>query len=68
MSPITSGRILVTGANGFVAGWAIDSLLRYGFAVRGTVRSVGKGESLKETFAQYGDRLEVVAVPDMTVV
>ncbi|KAI9458397.1 D-lactaldehyde dehydrogenase [Lactarius psammicola] len=50
-------KVLVTGANGYLAS---------GYSVRGTVRSLSKSAFLKEQFAEYGDRLELVAVEDIT--
>ena len=35
--------VLVTGGTGFVAGWCIVELLRRGYAVRTTVRSLAQG-------------------------
>ncbi|CCM04264.1 uncharacterized protein FIBRA_06433 [Fibroporia radiculosa] len=66
MPTATSGKVLVTGANGFIALWVVRTLLEQGYAVRGTVRSEGKARHLKEVFASYGDKLEVVIVEDIT--
>lgn len=68
MPAVTSGKVLVTGANGFIAVWLVKDLLEKGFSVRGTIRSAAKGEHLKKTFAQYGDKLELVLVDDITKV
>ncbi|KAI0367230.1 NAD-P-binding protein [Pilatotrama ljubarskyi] len=66
MPAITSGKVLVTGANGYIAVWVVKSLLDQGFSVRGTVRSESKAKHLRETFKSYGDKLEVVIVEDIT--
>ncbi|CAL1707448.1 unnamed protein product [Somion occarium] len=66
MPAVTSGKVLVTGANGYIAVWLVKDLLEKGFTVRGTVRSAAKGEHLKKTFASYGDKLELVVVDDIT--
>ncbi|KAI0764843.1 NAD(P)-binding protein [Fomes fomentarius] len=66
MPPITSGKILLTGANGFIAVWVIQDLLEHGFGVRGTVRSESRAGHLRELFKPYGDRFEVVIVDDIT--
>ncbi|KAJ7439754.1 NAD(P)-binding protein [Mycena latifolia] len=66
MPAISSGRVLVTGANGFIGAWIIRSLLEGGLAVRGTVRTASKCGHLRDMFASAGDRFEVVVVPDMT--
>jgi nucleoside-diphosphate-sugar epimerase len=58
-------KVLVSGANGFIATWVIKSLLDRGYAVRGTVRSLDKGNHLKKVFEKYGDKLELVVVADI---
>lgn len=68
MPAISSGKVLVSGANGFIAMWVIKKLLEDGFSVRGTVRSESKGVHLKETFKEYESKLEVVVVEDFTKV
>lgn len=47
-----SGRVLVTGASGFVGKWTVVELLRAGFDVRGTVRSEGKAEAVRKAVAE----------------
>lgn len=59
-------KVLVTGANGFVAMWIVRDLLEHGYSVRGTVRSVEKGEYPKNYFANYASKFEVIVVEDMT--
>ncbi|KAJ3772324.1 D-lactaldehyde dehydrogenase [Lentinula raphanica] len=59
-------KILVTGANGFVAAWVIRTLLEKGYKVRGTIRSEGKGVYLKKIFAEHEDNFELVIVEDIT--
>ena len=59
---------MVTGANGYIAVWIVKSLLEAGFAVRGTVRSESKATYLRSYFESFGDKLEVVVVPDITKV
>ena len=61
-------NVLVTGANGFVAIYVVQRLLQEGYAVRGTVRSLAKGEHLKKVFAEYGDKFEIAVVEDITKV
>ncbi|KAH9487440.1 NADPH-dependent methylglyoxal reductase GRE2 [Psilocybe cubensis] len=62
----SNSRVLVTGANGYVASWIVRTLLEQGYIVRGTVRSASKGKQLKEIFASYGDKFEWVVVNDIT--
>ena len=64
MPAIESGKVLVTGANGFIAVWLVKDLLERGFSVRGQVRSLAKTAHLKNLFKQYGDKLEFVVVDD----
>jgi uncharacterized protein YbjT (DUF2867 family) len=61
-------KILVTGANGFIAIWVVRSLLEKGYAVRAVVRSAGKGTHLTKLFESYGDKFELFIVPDMIAV
>ena len=59
-------KVLVTGANGFIAVWLLKALLEQGYSVRGTVRSYSKGEHLESLFRPFYDdgRFEIVEVPD----
>ena len=61
-------KVLVSGATGYIATWVVRKLLERGYAVRGTARSVAKGDFLKKAFASYGDRFEVVVVEDVAQV
>lgn len=61
-------KVLVSGANGYIASWIVRTLLERGHAVRGTVRSAEKGRYLSELFKSYGDKFEVVVVEDITQV
>ena len=45
-APKTDKPILVTGATGFVAAWVIEILLKEGYKVRGTVRSLKDKEKI----------------------
>ncbi|KIK67016.1 hypothetical protein GYMLUDRAFT_238367 [Collybiopsis luxurians FD-317 M1] len=66
MPAISTGKVLVTGANGFVTLWILDYLLKNGYSVRGTVRSAKKGEHLRELFKSHGEKLEIVEVADIS--
>ncbi len=59
-------KVLVTGANGYLAVWIVKKYLEAGYSVRSTVRSLSKSTFLKEQFAEYGERLELVVVEDIT--
>ncbi|KAH7918635.1 NAD(P)-binding protein [Leucogyrophana mollusca] len=65
-TPPAGQKVLVSGANGFVAIWVVRALLERGYAVRSSVRAAVKGRHLEAVFAQYGDQHEVVVVPDIT--
>lgn len=60
------GKVLVTGANGYIAMWVVHEFLIRGYTVRGTVRSAKKAEHIQKQFAEFGDKLEVVVVEDIT--
>ncbi|RDB20372.1 Ketoreductase azaE [Hypsizygus marmoreus] len=66
MPAVTSGKVLVSGANGFIASWVIRDLLEKGYSVRGTVRSTAKGQHLLDLYKKYGDKFELVIVEDIT--
>ncbi|EIN05399.1 D-lactaldehyde dehydrogenase [Punctularia strigosozonata HHB-11173 SS5] len=60
-------KVLVTGANGYIAVWVVRNLLEHGYFVRGTVRSEAKAEYLKTLFEdKYADKYEFVIVDDIT--
>ena len=59
-------KVLVTGANGYLATWVVKKYLEAGYSVRGTVRSLSKSAFLKDKFGHYGDRFELVVVEDIT--
>jgi nucleoside-diphosphate-sugar epimerase len=62
MPSIASGKVLVSGASGFIGAWLTKDLIGKGFDVRGTVRSKAKGEYLKNLF---GEKFEYVIVEDV---
>jgi len=59
-------KVLVTGANGFLAVYVVEKYLEAGYSVRGTVRSLSKSAFLTDKFSNYGDRFELVVVEDIT--
>lgn len=58
-------KLLLTGANGYFATYAIKDLLDRGYTVVGTVRSAKKGEELTKLYSQSGGRFTYVVVPDI---
>jgi len=63
----SKGTVLITGVNGFIASRTAETFLEAGFSVRGTVRRFASGKALQEVLAQYGSKLELVEVPDITI-
>ncbi|KAL1751107.1 hypothetical protein FB107DRAFT_222671 [Schizophyllum commune] len=59
-------KVLVSGANGYIAMWVVRTLLEKGYSVRGTVRSSAKGAYLSNYFRSYGDKFELAIVDDIT--
>lgn len=57
--------VLVTGANGYIAGPVIEAFLKAGYAVRGTVRSRSSADPLVRALSAYEEDLEIVEVPDI---
>ncbi|KAJ7439334.1 D-lactaldehyde dehydrogenase [Mycena latifolia] len=61
------GKVLVSGANGFIAVWVLQTLLEKGYSVRGTVRSASKAAHLDSLFKEkYAEKWEWVIVADIT--
>lgn len=60
----TPGRVLVTGANGFIAAYCIADLLSKGYTVVGTVRRTDSVQSVVEAHNNH-QRLSVVVVSDI---
>jgi len=61
-------RVLVTGASGYIGGHCVVELLRHGYRVRGTVRSLAKRAAVERLASRVpgsGERLEV-AVADLS--
>jgi nucleoside-diphosphate-sugar epimerase len=48
----SKGDVLVTGGSGYIAGWCIVELLRRGYRVRTTVRSLARIEEVKASVAR----------------
>jgi nucleoside-diphosphate-sugar epimerase len=67
---IAPSKILVTGANGYIAMWVVDTLLKSGYSVRGTVRSQSRTKDLEKTFSSFVDegKLEFAIVDDIVQV
>jgi dihydroflavonol-4-reductase len=64
MSDTTRGTVLVTGGSGYIAGFCIAQLLREGFTVRTTIRSLAREAETRATIAKLTDpdgRLHIIA-------
>lgn len=61
--------VLLTGVNGHLASGIALRLVEHGYRVRGTVRSLARGDFVKQELANrgYEHALEIVEVPDITV-
>jgi nucleoside-diphosphate-sugar epimerase len=46
--------VLVTGVSGFIAKYVAAALLKDGYAVRGTVRSMGRADAVRDSVARMG--------------
>ncbi|KAF2123122.1 NAD dependent epimerase/dehydratase family protein [Lophiotrema nucula] len=58
------GLILVTGANGYIAGASIQVFLDKGYKVRGTVRNAEKNQWMLK---HYGPNFSLASVPEMGI-
>ncbi|CEL60511.1 Putative uncharacterized oxidoreductase YDR541C OS=Saccharomyces cerevisiae (strain ATCC 204508 / S288c) GN=YDR541C PE=1 SV=2 [Rhizoctonia solani AG-1 IB] len=58
-------KVLLTGANGYFAVYAIKDLLDRGYTVVGTVRSESKGEELVKLFPSHTGKITYAVVPDI---
>ncbi|KAH8883675.1 NAD dependent epimerase/dehydratase [Thozetella sp. PMI_491] len=65
---MSTRRVLLTGANGYVAQHVLAAFLKAGHSVRGIVRSQSKVDQLKRTFKDYAGtaQLDFDIVTDIT--
>lgn len=63
-----AGRVLLTGANGFIGQHILAFFLDAGHSVRSVVRSQAKADQLAKTFSEFASssQLDFSIVPDMT--
>lgn len=66
MSSPSEQTLLITGANGFVAGHIIKVALEKGYKVKGAVRTDSSAAHLKATFPTYSSQLSTTIVNDIT--
>ena len=60
-------NILVTGASGYIAKHCIAELVKEGFSVKGTVRDLHKGVTVKEDLENSASGLEEIDGVSVTV-
>ena len=68
MPAISKGsKVLVSGANGYIAMWVVRTLLEHGYLVRGTVRTLEKGQFMTDYFQKlgFGTSFEFVVIEDI---
>ncbi|VDB84651.1 unnamed protein product [Peniophora sp. CBMAI 1063] len=58
-------KALVTGANGYLGAWLVRTLIEHGYYVRGTVRTLAKGETIREGLGDLREKFEYVIVEDV---
>ncbi|KAI3602839.1 d-lactaldehyde dehydrogenase [Moniliophthora roreri] len=58
-------KILVTGGNGYLGAWIVDTLLQRGHFVVAVVRNESKGKHLRETFKYYGDKFQLAYISEL---
>ncbi len=62
---MSKGRVLVTGASGYIAGYVIKALLADGWAVSGTIRSLAKADAVRASLGVAAADLRLTAA-DLT--
>ena len=56
----TADTVLVTGISGYIAAHVAAKLVERGFRVRGTVRSLGKGQRILQALAAHGTDISAI--------
>ena len=52
---MNGNTVLITGISGFIANHCAVELLNAGYRVRGSLRSFGRAEAVKDTLAKHAD-------------
>ena len=62
---MSKGRVLVTGASGYIAGYVVKALVADGWSVSGTIRSLAKADTVRASLGLTADQLPLTAA-DLT--
>nr|WP_295659533.1 NAD-dependent epimerase/dehydratase family protein [Polymorphobacter sp.] len=62
---MSRGKVLVTGASGYIAGYVVKALVADGWSVSGTIRSLAKGDAVRASLGLTADELPLTAA-DLT--
>ncbi|KAI0037737.1 NAD(P)-binding protein [Auriscalpium vulgare] len=65
MVAITSGKVLVTGASGYIGAWVVKYLVEHNFAVRVATRNDEQAEFIENRFPEYKGKVSHVNVPNI---
>ena len=62
---MSKGKVLVTGASGYIAGFVVKALIDDGWSVSGTIRSLAKANAVRASLGLSADQLPLTAA-DLT--
>lgn len=62
---MSRGKVLVTGASGYIAGYVVKALIAEGWSVSGTIRSLAKADAVRASLGVTADQLPLTAA-DLT--
>lgn len=65
MTVVNSGKILVTGASGYIGSWIVKTLVDRGYSVVVAVRSQHHVDFITKRFPEYEGKVTGVVVPDI---
>jgi dihydroflavonol-4-reductase len=63
---MSKGKVLVTGASGYIAGFVVKALIADGWSVSGTIRSLAKANAVRASLGLTADQLPLTAA-DLTL-
>ncbi len=62
---MSKGKVLVTGASGYIAGYVVKALIADGWSVSGTIRSLARADAVRASLGVTADQLPLTAA-DLT--